>query len=108
MRILRLASAVLLAFATLGLGSVAAHAAEPATPVDSSRTIGDDSPYGAFLFHNDNGWHFRTHGLPQGTRFTAHIVSNGTIRDVAAVRDEKDDRIQLDDAGHALDVSFAT
>ena len=64
MRILRLASAVLLAFATLGLGSLAAYAAEPATPVDSSRTIGDDSPYGAFLFHNDNGWHFRTHGIP--------------------------------------------
>lgn len=107
MRFLRLASAVLLAFATLGLGT-AAYAAESATPVDSSRTIGDDSPYGAFLFHNDNGWHFRTHGLPQGTSFTAHIVSNGTIHDVAAVRDEQADRIKLDGAGHALDVSFTT
>ena len=35
-------------------------------------------------------------------------MSNGTIHDVAAVRDEKDDRIKLDDAGHALDLSFAT
>jgi hypothetical protein len=108
MRILRLASAVLLACATLESGTLATYAAEPTTPVDSSRTIGDDSPYGAFLFHNDNGWHFRTHGMPQGTSFNAHIVSNGTIHDVAAVRDEKADRIKLDDAGHALDVSFAT
>jgi hypothetical protein len=107
MTTLRIASAFL-ALATLGLGNVAAYAAEPATPVDSNRTISDDSPFGAFLFHNENGWHFRTHGTAQGTSFTAHIATNGTIHDVAAVRDEKDDHIKLDDAGHALDLSFAT
>ncbi|HLZ28031.1 MAG TPA: hypothetical protein VKV73_12000 [Chloroflexota bacterium] len=108
MRILRIARVLLIAVATLGINNAAAFAAEPATPVDSTRTITDASPFGAFLFHNDDGWHFRTHGTPQGTTFTAHIVTNGTLHDVAAVRDEKDDHIRLDDAGHALDLSFAT
>jgi hypothetical protein len=103
----RLVSACL-AFSVLGLGTSTAFAAEPVTPVDSNRSITQDSPYGAFLFHNDNGWHFRTHGTAQGTAFTAHIVSNGTMHDVAAVRDEKDDHITLDGAGHSLDLSFAT
>ena len=103
----RIASAFL-AVAALGLGSATALAAEPTTPVDSNRSITQDSPFGAFLFHNDNGWHFRTHGTAQGTNFTAHIASNGTIHDVVAVRDEKDDHITLDGAGHALDLSFAT
>lgn len=104
---IRIASAFL-AVATLGLGNATAFAAEPTTPVDSNRVITQDSPFGAFLFHNENGWHFRTHGTAQGTSFTAHIVSNGTIHDVAAVRDEQDDQITLDGAGHALDLSFAT
>ena len=52
--ILRIVSGFL-ALATLGLGSVAAYAAEPTTSVDSNRTITEDSPYGAFLFHNDTG-----------------------------------------------------
>jgi hypothetical protein len=105
--ILRIVSAAFV-LATLGLGNVAAYAAEPATPVDSNRTIGDDSPFGAYLFHNDNGWHFRTHGNPQGTKFSAHIASNGTIHDVVAIRDENADHIKLDGAGHALELSFAT
>jgi hypothetical protein len=104
---LRIASAFL-ALATLGLGNISAFAAEPATPVESNRSITQDSPYGAYLFHNADGWHFRTHGTAQGTTFTAHIVTNGTIHDVVAVRDEKDDHITLDGAGHALDLSFAT
>jgi hypothetical protein len=105
MRVSLIASAFL-ALATLG--SSTAFAAEPATPVDSNRSITQDSPYGAFLFHNDNGWHFRTHGTAQGTSFTAHLVTNGVMHDIVAVRDEKDDHIQLDGAGHALELSFAT
>ncbi|MGI9148565.1 MAG: hypothetical protein ACR2IK_18800 [Chloroflexota bacterium] len=104
---LRLASA-LLACAALGFGNATALAAEPTTPVDSSRSVTQDSPYGAFLYHNDNGWHVRTHGTTQGTRFTVHLVSNGTMHDVAAVRDEKDDQITLAGAGHALNLVFAT
>jgi len=96
------------AFSALGFGSSAAFAAEPVTPVDSNRSITQDSPYGAYLFHNDDGWHFRTHGMPDGTSFTTHIVTNGTMHDVVAVRDEKDDHITLDGAGHALDLSFVT
>jgi hypothetical protein len=51
--------------------------------------------------------------LPHPGRGRRHPIrcppaTNGTFRDIAAVRDEPDDHVRLDDAAHALDVAFAT
>lgn len=97
------------ALGALGLNALPAAAADSSTPVDSARVVvTDDSAYGAYLWHNDDGWHFRTHGSVGGTHFTARIATNGTLRDVIAVRDEADDHIQLNDDGRALEISFVT
>jgi hypothetical protein len=94
--------------AAVALGAADTAAAAAALPIDGCVTVTDTSAYGAYLCRVDGDMHFRTHGLPAGTKFTATITSTAPITDVRQVRDESGDQVKLDDSGRALQITFDT
>lgn len=89
-------------------------AALPAFADDGSTTnepdiVADGRPAGYYIWHNENGWHLRTHGPDLDEHhFTARIHTDGTFRSVEGVTLEDRDYYVVADRGHALGINFHT
>ncbi len=100
-------------FATLAVASAllsvtaTSVAAAPAPPTPASTSAGapptnDASPAGYYLWHDDAGYHLRTHGPGAEHQFVARLKTNGTFKDVDKSMLEKADRVTVKDDGHVL------
>lgn len=114
----RMIAAVVLCASLLGIATGSAFAqAAPASAhvgtVTSSTATGqpstdDSSPVGYFVWHNDDGFHLRTHGPGAEHLFVARLETNGNFKDVDKSMLEKEDRIKLSNDGHTLVIRFHT
>jgi hypothetical protein len=106
------ALAALIATGALLLAITPAAFAAPATPktpvAEGTPTIDDSRPMGYYIFHNDDGFHLRTHGPGAEHVFDAVLRTKGTFENVDVVKLEKDDRVDLLDGGHKLVIHFHT
>lgn len=75
---------------------------------DSAPDLNHDSPTGYYIWHDDNGFHLRTHGPNARHDFVARLHTDGTFEDVDAIRLEDRDRVEVLDGGHELLIQFHT
>jgi len=75
---------------------------------DGNPDIDLDSPTGYYIWHNDSGFHLRTHGPNARHGFVARLHTDGTFEDVDVVRLEERDSVQVLDGGHELLIEFHT
>src|SRR6266849_1468722 len=93
--------AALLATGALLLALSPAACAAPAThnaPVaEGTPTIdhNNDKPMGYYVWHNDDGFHLRTHGPGAEHVFDAVLHTKGTFENVDVVKLENDDRVDV-------------
>jgi hypothetical protein len=105
--------AALFACGALMLAVAPAAFAAP-TPVTSSPVndgkpdIDDNSATGYYIWHDDGGFHLRTHGPHARHDFDALLRTDGTFENVDPVRLEAGDRVDLLDGGHELAIHFST
>jgi hypothetical protein len=106
------AFAALIATGALLLAITPAAFAAPATPktpvAEGTPTIDDSRPMGYYIFHNDDGFHLRTHGPGAEHVFDAVLRTKGTFENVDVVKLEQDDHVDLLDGGHKLVIHFHT
>jgi len=106
------AFAVLIATGALLLAVAPAAFAAPATPkpsvAEGTPTVDDSRPMGYFIWHNDDGFHLRTHGPGAEHVFDAVLHTRGTFENVDVVKLENDDRVDVLDGGHTLSIHFHT
>jgi hypothetical protein len=57
---------------------------------------------GYFVWHNDDGWHMRTHATPAGRVFNGRLHTDGTFVDVQPVRAESTEQLAVVDGGRTL------
>jgi hypothetical protein len=78
-------------------------------PVSTGRpNLTDNSPLGYYVWHNDDGYHVRTHGPGAEHWFVARLHTGGVFDNVNPVRLESDDTVQVVDGGHGLVLRFHT
>ncbi len=70
--------------------------------------MGENAPEGYYIWHNEDGWHLRTHGPGDNHEFTARLHTDGVFADVDPVRLENADSFAIDDAGHTMVITFHT
>jgi hypothetical protein len=103
---------VLFAVGALLLALTPAAFAAPATPkpsvAEGTPTIDDSRLMGYYIFHNDDGFHLRTHGPGAEHVFDAVLRTTGTFENVDVVKLEKDDHVDVLDGGHKLAIHFHT
>ena len=101
--------AVIFACSALMLAVAPAALAAP-TPAfnDGKPDINEDSPTGYYIWHDDAGFHLRTHGPHLRHDFDAHLRTNGLFENVDPVRLEDGDRVDILDGGHELAIHFST
>jgi hypothetical protein len=106
------AFAVLLASGALLLALTPAAFAAPATPAaptaSGTPTVDDSRPMGYFVWHNEDGFHLRTHGPGAEHVFDAVLRTKGTFENVDVIKLENDDRVDVLDGGHTLAIRFHT
>jgi hypothetical protein len=106
------AFAALIAIGALLLAVTPAAFAAPATPkpsvAEGTPTIDDSRPMGYYIFHNDDGFHLRTHGPGAEHVFDAVLRTKGTFENVDVVKLEGDDHVDVLDGGHKLAIHFHT
>jgi hypothetical protein len=100
--------AALLATGALLIALAPAASAAPLKDADGAPTITTSSPTGYYVWHNDDGWHLRTHGPAAEHDFDAVLRTNGTFENVDPVRLEAGDRVDVLDGGHKLAIHFHT
>lgn len=66
------------------------------------------APTGYYLWHDENGFHLRTHGPGSHHRFEARLRTDGVFADVDAVRLESRDDVAVLDGGHTLVLRLRT
>ncbi|HLH74594.1 MAG TPA: hypothetical protein VKX96_15000 [Chloroflexota bacterium] len=98
--------AVLAALSLLFGLSLSAFAATG--PLEGTPTIADNAPTGYYIWHNDDGYHLRTHGPGAEHDFTARVHTNGIFEDVSPFRLESGDTFDVVDGGHTLLLHFHT
>jgi hypothetical protein len=102
----------LLATGALLVAITPAAFAAPVTPTTSvaegTPTIDHDRPMGYYIFHNDDGFHLRTHGPGAEHLFEAVLRTEGTFENVDVIRLEQDDKVEVLDGGHTLAIRFHT
>jgi hypothetical protein len=96
------------AVSALLLASVPAAFAWTGPVTDGAPDIDKDSPTGYYIWHNDDGFHLRTHGPNERHDFVAHLRTDGTFEDVDAIKLEDRDRVEVLDGGHELLIEFHT
>jgi hypothetical protein len=102
------------AFWTLGLvgalllAAAPAVSAAPLSRAEGAPNITDNSPTGYYIFHNDDGFHLRTHGPGAEHDFDAVLHTDGTFENVDVVKLEADDRVDVTDGGHRMIIHFHT
>ena len=70
--------------------------------------IDENSPTGYYIWHNDDGFHLRTHGPHDRHDFVARLHTDGAFEDVDAIKLEERDRVEVLDGGHELLIEFHT
>lgn len=75
---------------------------------DGQPTLTEDSPTGYYLWHNNDGFHLRTHGPQSEHVFVARLHTKGRFTDVDRVRLERDDKVRVKNDGHTLILKFHT
>ena len=77
---------------------------------DGAPSLDDNSPTGDYIWHDDKGFHLRTHGPHARHDFDAILHTNGVFKNVDPVRleDGTNDRFEVRDAGHELVLHFET
>jgi hypothetical protein len=102
------AFAALFAVAALLLALVPVASAAPLTTTEGAPNVTDDSPTGYFIFHDENGFHLRTHGPKAEHDFRAVLRTKGTFENVDLIKLEPDDSVQLENGGHRMVIHFHT
>jgi hypothetical protein len=102
------AFAALVAVVALLAVMIPVASAAPLTDTNGSPNVTDDSPTGYFIFHDENGFHLRTHGPKAEHDFRAVLTTKGTFDGVDLIRLEPDDQVQLEDGGHRMVIHFHT
>ena len=100
--------AALLATGALLVALVPAASAATLARVEGAPTLTDGSPTGYYIWHNDDGFHLRTHGPGAQHDFDAVLSTTGTFENVSVVKLEADDRVDVADGGHKLVIHFHT
>src|SRR5207302_7996242 len=104
---LKLAGAIAVGSALL-LASVPAAFAWSGPVTSGAPDIDQDSPTGYYIWHNDDGFHLRTHGPNERHDFVARLHTDGTFEDVDVIKLEDRDQVQVLDGGHELLIEFHT
>lgn len=100
---------LLAAIAALSIALTLATTALAADPgLDGEPTLDHSKPVGYYIWHDDNGFHLRTHGPGDAHLFEARLRTDGTFVDVDTVRLESRDDIAVDDGGRTLLLRFHT
>ena len=107
MRISRTLAALLAAVALLAT-LVPITEAAPLTDADGAPNVTDNSPTGYFIFHDENGFHLRTHGPKAEHDFRAVLHTKGTFENVDPIRLEQADTVDITDGGHRMVLHFHT
>ncbi|MFN8525624.1 MAG: hypothetical protein U0821_21210 [Chloroflexota bacterium] len=106
MRITRLVGAMTTALvATLMLGTTA-FAWAPWVNGTPPQLEGGEQGY--FMWHDDDGWHLRTHDGADGEVYDGRLHTDGELVNVEMVRGESTDLLEVTDAGHTLRFRFRT
>jgi hypothetical protein len=100
--------AALLAVIALLAAMVPVAAAAPLKDTDGAPNVTDSSPTGYFIFHDENGFHLRTHGPKAEHNFFAVLRTRGTFENVDPIRLEQDDQVDITDGGHKMVIHFHT
>ena len=100
--------AALAACTALVLATVPAAFAWNGPVGDGAPDLNHDSPTGYYIWHDDNGFHLRTHGPNARHDFDARLHTDGTFEDVDVVHLESRDGVQVIDGGHELVIHFKT
>ena len=95
----------------LAAGSALVLATVPAAfawsdTVEGAPDLDHDSPTGYYIWHDDGGFHLRTHGPNERHDFVARLTTGGTFEDVDVVKLEDRDGVQVLDGGHELRIEF--
>jgi len=98
--------AILTALSLLFGASMSAFAASG--PLEGTPTIANSAAAGYYIWHNDDGYHLRTHGPGADHLFTARLHTNGTFENVQPVLLESGDSYAVTDGGHTLLLHFHT
>jgi hypothetical protein len=97
-----------LVIGALVLAGVPAAFAAPDPAAAGAPDISHDSPTGYYIWHDDNGFHLRTHGPTVRHDFVARLRTGGTFENVDPVRLEDVDNVAVLDGGHVLEMHFHT
>jgi hypothetical protein len=79
-----------------------------AAPLSKAEGAPDIDKTGYYIWHNDDGFHLRTHGPGAEHDFDAVLRTRGTFENVDVVKLEGDDRVDVADGGHKLIIHFHT
>jgi hypothetical protein len=104
----RFLTAAFVVMAALLLAGVPAALAAPDPQTEGTPDLNHDSPTGYYIWHNDDGFHLRTHGPNAEHDFVAYLRTNGTFENVDPVRLEDGDRVEVLDGGQLLEMHFHT
>jgi hypothetical protein len=103
-----LAACAALACLAAPVSAQSAPSGQTASATQGAPDIDQNSPTGYYIWHDDNGWHLRTHGPGARHDFDARLHTNGTFENVDPVRLEDGDRVDVVDGGQGLVVQFHT
>lgn len=98
--------AVLSALALMAITSVAVSATTNASLDEEG--IPSEKPTGFYLWHDEGGFHLRTHGPDAEHNFMASLQTDGLFTDVEGLRNEWGDNVKVLDEGRLLRLSFLT
>lgn len=91
-----------------GTSTPPASSSVPQTSVSGATSVDDSLPLGYFVWHDDGGWHLRTHGPDAEHYFTARLHTSGIFDNVDPIKLEPDDQADVLDGGHTLQIKFHT
>jgi hypothetical protein len=98
----------LFAVAALLVVLVPVASAAPLSTTEGAPDVTDSSPTGYFIFHDENGFHLRTHGPKAEHDFEAVLRTKGTFEHLDLIKLEPDDRVHVTDGGHRMVIHFHT
>jgi hypothetical protein len=85
-----------------------AASAAALSAAEGAPNVTDSSPAGYFIFHDENGFHIRTHGPGTEHDFVAVLHSTGTFENLDLIKLESADSVAVSDGGHRLVMHFHT
>src|SRR5205814_800219 len=98
----------LFAAAALLVALVPVASAAKLSGAEGAPTIDDSKPTGYFIWHNDDGFHLRTHGPGAQHDFDAVLRTDGTFENIDVVKLEAGDKVDVVDGGHRMVIHFHT